>query len=477
MTSNSQPTLQPDKELADIADYVCNYRIEEPSAFGAARTCLLDALACALEALGHPECTKLLGPTVPGAILRNGARVPGTRFELDPATAAFNISTLVRWSDYSDTFTAAQGTHPSDNVGGILAVADYLSRRHVEARDKPLTMKDVLKSLIKAYEIQGCLAIENDFNAVGVDHTILAKVATTAVVTRMLGGGYDEVLNATSNAWIDSSLRVYRQAPCAGYRKGWSAGEVASQAVRMALMAMKGEMGYPQVLSAKTWGFYDTFRDGKPFAFQRSYGTYVIHNAMLKSVAAGMHGQSAAECGLQLHDQVRDRLSEIERILIFSQRALIGVMDKTGPLRNAADRDHCVQYVVAVGLLFGHLHPTDYDDEIAADPRIDLLRSRMEVVEDPRLTRDFYDPEKRSSANGLQIFFKDGSSTPRLDIEYPSGHPRRRSQTAAIFRRKFVDSLDLRFPPKQRDAILMICDDQAALEALPVHKFMDAFVI
>ena len=478
MTNPAQKTvLQPDRELTDIATYVCDYRIEDSAAFSAARRCLVDAIACACEATRHPECTKLLGPPVAAAGVPQGARVPCTSFELDPATAAFNIGTLVRWLDFSDTFTAAQGSHPSDNVAGILATADYLSRRRLSEQRAPLVMRDVLESLIKAYEIQGCIALENDFNEMGVDHTILTKVATASVVTRMLGGGFDDVFNAISNAWLDASLRVYRQAPCAGSRKGWAAGDASAQAVRLAFMAVKGEMGYPQALSAKKWGFYDTFLDGKPFAFQRPYGEYVIQNTMLKFVAAGMHGQSAVECAFRQHPLVHDRLGEIERIEIYSQRAMIGIMDKTGPLRNPADRDHCVQYVVALGLLSGRLNPADFEDGVASDPRIDALRDKMVVIEDAGFTHGFYDPAKRSSANGLKVYFKDGSSTPRVDIEYPAGHPKRRAETTEIFRRKLTNGLNLCFAPRQRDRILSICEEQARFEATPVHEFMAALAV
>ncbi|MBI4192868.1 MAG: bifunctional 2-methylcitrate dehydratase/aconitate hydratase [Betaproteobacteria bacterium] len=469
--------LQPDREITDIATYVCNFRIEDAAAFAAARRCLVDAIACACEATRHTECTKLLGPLVPGAGMLHGARVPCTSFELDPASAAFNIGTLVRWLDLNDTFTAAQGSHPSDNVAGILATADYLSRRRLLERCAPLVMRDVLEFLIKAYEIQGCIALENDFSGMGLDHVILTRVATASVVTRMLGGGHDEVFNAASNAWLDAGLRVFRQAPCAGSRKGWAAGDASAQAVRLAFMAVKGEMGYPLALSAKKWGFYDTYLDGKPFAFQRPYGAYVIQNAMLKFVAAGMHGQSAVECAFQQHPLVRDRLDEIERIEIFSQRALIGIMDKSGPLRNPADRDHCVQYVVALGLILGRLNPADFEDEVASDPRIDALRDKMVVIEDANFTQGFYDPARRSSANGLKIHFKDGSSTPRVDVEYPAGHPKRRAETAEIFRRKLINGLNLCFAPKQRDRILSICEDQARFEATPVHEFMAALAI
>ena len=465
-----------DRELVDIATYVCDHQIEERAALIAARRCLVDTLACVFMALKHPACARLLGPIVPGAGLRNGARVPGTRYELDPATAAFNIGVLIRWLDLNDTFTGTQGSHPSDNLAGILAIADYLSRQRVLGRRNPLRMKDVLEALTKAYEIQGCLAMENDFNEVGVDHVILTKVSTASIVTRMLGGNFEQVLSAASNAWLDSSLRVYRQAPCAGSRKGWAAADASAQAVRLALMAVKGEMGYPFALSAKKWGFYDTFRSGKPFVFQRPYGAYVIQNTMLRFVESGMYGQTAVECAFQLHPLVRDRLNQIDQIRIFTQHALMGVMDKSGPLRNPADRDHCVQYIVAIGLIFGRLNPGDFEDDVAADPRIDILRDKMVVTEDPEFTKGFYDPAQRSSANGLQVHFKDGSRTPRVDVEYPVGHPRRREESAAVFQRKFVDALDLCFPPEQRDRILSICEDQTRFENTLTNEFMAVLV-
>ena len=466
-----------DRELVDIASYVCEYQINNQEPFVWATRCFVDTLACIFMAVKHSGCARLLGPLVPGATLANGARVPGTRYELDPATAAFNIGVLLRWLDLNDTFTAVQGSHPSDNLAGILAVADYLSRQRARAGEKPLLIRDVLEALIKAYEIQGCLSLENDLNAIGIDHILLNRVATAAVVTRMLGGKAEQVLNAASNAWLDASLRVYRQAPCAGTRKGWAAADASAQAVRLALMVMKGEMGYPLALSAKKWGFYDTFTDGRPFAFQRPYGAYVIQNVMLRFVECGMYGQTAVECAFQLHPLVRDRLDQIDRIQISTQRALMGVMDKTGPLHNVADRDHCVQYIVAVGLIFGHLHPEDFEDDVAADPRIDMLRNKMLVTEDPKFTESFNDTSRRANANGLQIFFRDGSSTPRIDIEYPVGHPRRREESAAVFRRKFVDALNLCFPPEHRDRILSICEDQTRLEETSVNDFMALLAI
>lgn len=472
--SNVRPA--PDQVLIDIADYVLDYKIRSTQAFDIARLCLTDTLACGLDALNYPECTKLLGPMVPGTQVPQGSRVPGTSFELDPATAAFNIGCVVRWLDFNDTFTAAQGSHPSDNLAGILAVADHLSRKRVARGNKPLPMRDVLEALIKAYEIQGCIAIENDFQEPGVDHPLLTRVASTAVLTRMLGGTRDEIINAVSNAWMDGSLHVYRQAPNTGWRKSWAAADASFNAVRLAMMALKGEMGYPSVLTAEHYGFYDARYSGKSFKFQRPYSDYIIQHSMFKFVAAGMHSQSAVECALRLHPLVKDRLDDIDHIVIHSQRSLIGVMDKTGPLYNPADRDHCAQYVVAVGLIFGRLTPEDFEDEAASDPRIDALREKMKVVEDRRYSKDFEDPAKRSSANAIQVWFKDGSRTPKVEIEYPLGHPRRRSEAVPVLRAKFEASLARRFPPKQRAMILRLCDDARALDRTPVNEFLDLLV-
>lgn len=474
MASNLRP--EPDPVLTDIARYVLDYKVDRVQTFTCARLCLMDAIGCAIAALNYPACTKLLGPIVPGIVVPHGSRVPGTPCELDPAAAAFSLGCIIRWLDFNDTFTAAQGSHPSDNLAGILALSDYLSRKRVADGENPLIMRDVLEALVKAYEIQGCLAIENDFNEAAVDHVVLTRVATSAVLTRMLGGGLEEIVNAVSNAWIDNSLRVYRQAPNTGSRKGWAAAEASFQAVRLALMAVKGEMGYPSVLTAKRWGLYDALFDGRPFRFQRPYGSYVIEHSMFKPVAAGMHGQSAVECAFRLHPLVSNRLQDVSRVVISSQRALMGVMDKTGPLYNPADRDHCVQYVVAIGLIFGRLTPAHFEDDIAADPRIDALREKMAVVEDERYTRDFYAPDKRSSANAVQVYFNDGSSTPKVEVEYPLGHPRRRDEAMPALMSKFRDNLDQRFPPKQRDAILRLFDDAEKLDTMPVHRFVDRFV-
>lgn len=475
-SSNGRPA--PDKVLVDIADYVDGYKISSAKAFHTARYCLMDALGCALEALSYPACTKLLGPIVPGIVVSHGARVPGTGFELDPVRAAFNIGAMIRWLDFNDSFTAAEGGHPSDNLGGILATADYLSRTRAAEGKPPLTMHDVLTAMIKAYEIQGVLSLENNFTRLGFDHAALVRVASAAVVTKMLGGSREDIINAVSNAWADGlTLKVYRQAPNIGSRKSWAGGDATSRAVMFGLMAVKGEMGYPSVLTARTFGFYEALLKGKPFKFQRRYGSYVLEHVMFKFVAAGMHGQTAAECALKLHPLVKDRLDEIEAITIRGHEKLIGIMDKRGPLNNPADRDHCVQYVVAVAMIFGRLVASDFEDEFAADPRIDRLRAKMKVVENPRYTRDYHAPAKRSSANAIEVRFKDGSRTHKVEVEYPIGHPRRRAEGIPMLEAKFKANLARRFPPKQQAAILALCLDQARLEATPVNEFMDRFVI
>ena len=476
MTEAAQSPAAADKELVDIANYVCDYRIESGGAWSAARRCLIDTLAGAFDAVRHPACARLLGPLVPGATLNSGARVPGTRYELDPATAAFNIGCLIRWHDLNDTFTGAAASHPSDNLAGILAVADYLVRRQPPAT---LRMKDVLESLIKAYDIQGCIGMSNSCfgNAGYLDHVVLTKVATASVVARTLGGGHEAVLNAASNAWLEPTLRLYRHAPGSGRRKSWAAADASAQAVRLAFMAVKGEMGYPLALSVKKHGFYDAFFDGKPFSFQRPYGSYVIQNTMLKFVPSAMYGQSAAECAFRVHPLVRDRLDQIERVQIFTHGALLHIMDRTGPLHNPADRDHCVQYITAIGLIFGRLHISDYEDEIAANPLIDALRDKMAVIEDARFSEGFFDPDRRSSATGLQVHFSDGSSTPRMDVEYPVGHPTRREESAAVFEKKFTEAVERFFPPAQCRRIMDMCADQARFEATPVDVFMTAFAV
>ena len=397
---------QPDQVLVDIADYVVDRNIPSTLAYDTARHCLMDSLGCAMEALTYPACTKLLGPLIPGTTVPNGARVPGTRFQLDPVQAAFNIGTMIRWLDFNDTWLAAEWGHPSDNLGGILAVADWCSRKAVAGGEKPFTMRDVLTAMIKAHEIQGCLALENSFNKVGLDHVVLVKVASVAVVTHLLGGNRDQIVDALSQAWVDGqSLRTYRHAPNTGSRKSWAAGDATSRAVWLALITLKGEMGYPSALTAKTWGFYDVLFKGQPFRFPRpvkQWGSYVMENVLFKiSFPAEFHAQTAAECAMQLHHHVKERIDDIKRIIIRTHEAAIRIIDKKGPLNNPADRDHCMQYIVAVPLIFGRLTAADYEDAVAADPRIDELREKMICVEDPQFTRDYHDPEKRSIANGL----------------------------------------------------------------------------
>jgi len=475
--SNVRPP--PDKVLVQIADYVTNYRINSPEAYATARLCLMDTLGCGLEALGYPECTKLLGPVVPGTIVPNGAKVPGTSFQLDPIQAAFNIGTMIRWLDFNDTWLAAEWGHPSDNLGGILASADWLSRTEVAEGRPPLPIRDVLTAMIQAHEIQGVLALENSFNRVGLDHVVLVKVASTAVVARLLGLPRDRIINALSLAWVDGqSLRTYRHAPNTGSRKSWAAGDATSRAVRLALIARTGEMGYPSVLTAKTWGFYDVLFRGQEFKFPRPYGSYVMEHVLFKiSFPAEFHAQTAVECAVQLHPLVKDRLSEIERITIRTHESAIRIIDKKGPLSNPADRDHCLQYMVAVPLIHGRLTAADYEDGLAADPRIDALRARMECVEDPQFTKDYLDSDKRSIANGITVEFQDGRKSGEVVVEYPIGHPRRREEGLPLLEAKFATNLARRFPPRQQNAILAACADHKRLEDMPVHEFVDLFVI
>ncbi len=474
-TSGERPPF--DQVLIDIADYVYSYTIESELAYITARNCLIDTLGCGLEALEYPACTKLLGPIVPGTIVPNGARVPGTAFQLDPVQAAFNIGAMIRWLDFNDTWLAAEWGHPSDNLGGVLAVADWLSRSKPQA---PLTMRQVLTAMIKAHEIQGCLALENSFNRVGLDHVVLVKVASTAVVAQMLGLTRDQILDALSLAWVDGqSLRTYRHAPNTGSRKSWAAGDATSRAVRLALMVQAGEMGYPSVLSAKVWGFYDVLFRGRPFSFQRPYGSYVMENVLFKiSYPAEFHAQTAVEAAMTL----RARLlaagkspEEISSIQLRTHESCLRIIDKKGPLNNPADRDHCVQYMVAVPLLFGHLTASDYEDSFAVDPRIDQLREKMGCGEEPAFTADYHDPEKRSIANSLTISFPDGNSFTET-VEYPLGHRRRRSEGIPLLEAKFRTNLARRFTPQKQQAILDVSLNQQQLECMPVHEYVDLYV-
>ena len=470
--SNVRP--KPDKLLELIASYAKDFSVKSDEAYTTARYCLMDTLGCGFEALEYPACTKLMGPIVKGTSVPNGARVPGTQFQLDPVQAAFNIGAMIRWLDYNDTWLAAEWGHPSDNLGGILGIADFLSRN-----GKALTVKDVLTAMIKAHEIQGVIALENSFNRVGLDHVVLVKVASTAVVSTLLNLSKEETINALSHAWIDGqSLRTYRHAPNAGSRKSWAAGDATARAVRLALIAQTGEMGIPSGLTAKTWGFYDVLFKGKPFKLKRSFGSYVMENVLFKiSFPAEFHSQTAAECAMQLHPMVKDRISDIKRIKIRTHEAAIRIIDKKGPLNNPADRDHCIQYIVAVPLIFGRLTAGDYEADVAADPRIDALRAKMVCVEDKRFTRDYLDPNKRSIANALTIEFKDGSKLKEVVCEYPIGHRRRRKDGMPLLVDKFKVNLARRFPEKQQRAILELCLDAGRLEKTPVRDFVDLMVI
>ncbi len=477
--SNVRPA--PDRVLVDIVDYVLGYEVDSALAYDTARNCLIDTLGCGLEALEYPACTKLLGPIVPGTVVPNGARVPGTDFQLDPVQAAFNLGAMIRWLDFNDTWLAAEWGHPSDNLGGILATADWLSRSAVAAGKPALTMRAVLTAMIKAHEIQGCIALENSFNQVGLDHVVLVKVASTAVVAQLLGLDREQMLNAVSLAWVDGqSLRTYRHAPNTGSRKSWAAGDATSRAVRLALMAAAGEMGYPSVLTAKTWGFYDVLFKGQPFRFQRPYGHYVMENVLFKiSFPAEFHSQTAVEAAMTLHARLQAMgrsVEDIAAITIRTHAACLRIIDKQGPLNNPADRDHCIQYMVAVPLIFGRLTAADYEDTVAADPRIDALRARITCVEDPQYTADYHDPDKRSIPNALTVVFNDGSVLDEVAVEYPIGHRRRRAEGVPLLVEKFRTNLARRFLDAQQQRILQASLDQAVLEAMPVHDYVDLYV-
>ena len=476
--SNERPAA--DKVLADIADYALSYTIASELAYSTAQYCLIDTLGCGLEALEYPACTKLLGPIVPGTVVPNGAKVPGTHYQLDPVQAAFNIGAMIRWLDFNDTWLAAEWGHPSDNLGGILAVADWLSRSSAGGRP-PLKVRDVLTAMIKAHEIQGCIALENSFNKVGLDHVVLVKVASTAVVSQLLGLTREQTIAALSLAWVDGqSLRTYRHAPNTGSRKSWAAGDATSRAVRLALMAQAGEMGYPSVLTAKTWGFYDVSFRGKEFRFQRPYGSYVMENVLFKiSYPAEFHAQTAVEAAMAIREQLEKlgkTAEDIRAISIRTHEACLRIIDKKGPLANPADRDHCVQYMIAIPLLFGRLTASDYEDWIATDPRIDALRAKMECVEVSAFTRDYHDPEKRSIANALRVELNDGNVVEET-VEYPIGHRRRRTEGLPLLVEKFKTNLRRWFPEYCQQRILDASLDRQRLECMPVNEYVDLYVV
>ena len=470
-----------DKEIIDIVDYVENYEIKSEVAYETAWNCLLDTLGCGLEALEYDECKKLLGPLVPGTVVTNGVRVPGTNYELDPVQGAFNIGAMIRWLDFNDTWLAAEWGHPSDNLGGILATADWRSRAAVAAGHPPLKIHDVLTAMIKAHEIQGCIALENSFNKVGLDHVVLVKVASTAVVAKMLGLTREQTLNAVSLAWVDGqALRTYRHFPNAGSRKSWAAGDATSRAVRLALIAQTGEMGYPSVLTAKVWGFYDSLFRGNPFKFQRAYGSYVMENILFKiSFPAEFHSQTAVEAAMTINGLMKaagKSAADIASVKIRTHEACIRIIDKKGPLGNPADRDHCIQYMVAVPLIFGRLTARDYEDDIASDPAIDALREKIVCVEDPAFTVDYHDPSKRSIANALTVEFKDGSKFDEVVVEYPIGHARRRTDGIPLLIEKFKINLARIFNADQQKKILDVSMDYKKLSQMAVNEYVDLYV-
>lgn len=487
---NNRPEY--DRVLQDIADYVLTFKIESTEALNTARNCLMDTLGCGLLSLRFPECTKHLGPLVEGTVVPHGARVPGTSLRLDPVKAAWDIGCIIRWLDYNDTWLAAEWGHPSDNLGAILAVADHLSQKRVAQGDAPLVMRQVLEAMIMAHEIQGVMALENSFNRVGLDHVLLVKVASTAVAAKLMGATREQLLSALSHAFVDGqALRTYRHAPNAGSRKSWAAGDATSRAVRLADIALRGEMGIPGVLSAPQWGFYDVLfshtnkdlalkPDGqRTFALSQPYGTYVMEHVLFKiSFPAEFHAQTACEAAVTLHPLVRGRLEQIDRIVITTHESAIRIISKVGPLANAADRDHCLQYMVAVPLVFGNLVAEQYEDDFhRAHPIIDQLRDKMVIIEEPRYSREYLEADKRSIANAVQVFFVDGTHTERVAVEYPIGHRRRRAEGIALLEAKFKANLATRFTPQRSGQIFALCEDQPRLEATPVHRFVDLLVI
>jgi 2-methylcitrate dehydratase len=468
-----------DSVMTTIADYVLDTTIDSETAYTTARWCLLDSLGCAMSALQFPACTRLLGPLVPDTQVAYGARVPGTHYQLDPAQATFNLGAMIRWLDFNDTWLAAEWGHPSDNLAGILMVADYLNRVNQSSDRSPLLMQDVFTAMIKAYEIQGVLALGNSFNQAGLDHVVLVKVASIAVITRLLGGDRDAVLRALSQAWIDGqSLRTYRHAPNTGSRKSWAAGDASRRAVELAYLTQKGEMGYPSALTAPRWGMQDVLMHGQSIDISQPLGSYVMENILFKiSFPAEFHAQTAVEAAITLHPEVAHRLADIDRIELNTQESAVRIISKTGPLHNPADRDHCLQYMVAIGLIFGELTAQHYEDDIAGDPRIDALRAKMQVRENPQFTRDYLDPAKRAIGNTVQVFFTDGSATQAVTVDYPIGHRRRREEGLPLLMQKFERHLAAHFTASQCESIQASCQDLATLSRLPVHDFVDLWVI
>ena len=480
MSGNVETNVRPnpDDVLVKIADYVLNKQIESEEAYNTARYCLMDTLGCGLLALTFPDCVKLLGPYVEGTEVPGGVRVPGTKHILDPVKGAWDIGAIIRWLDFNDTWLAAEWGHPSDNLGGILATADYLSQKNISEGKDPLSMKDVLTYMIKAHEIQGILALENSFNRVGLDHVILVKVASTAVISAMLGLNKEQTIDALSQAWVDGqSLRTYRHAPNAGPRKSWAAGDATSRALQLVLLTQKGQIGYPSVLTTPTWGFYDVQFKGEQFSLPREFSSYVMENVLFKiSFPAEFHAQTSVEAAVILHEEIKDRIDEIETVEITTHESAIRIISKEGTLNNPADRDHCIQYMTAIGLLKGDLVAEDYEDDVASDPRIDELRSKMVIKEDERYTKEYLEEEKRSIANAIVIHFKDGSSTEQVEVEYPIGHRRRREQGIPLLIEKFKANLGTQFSENRTKEILSMCEDQSTLENSSVIDFMNLMI-
>lgn len=481
-----------DEEIQAIADYVLNTKITGEVAWQTARYCFMDTIGCGLLALRYPECTKHLGPLVAGTHVPNGARVPGTPYVLDPVKAAWDIGCCIRWLDYNDTWLAAEWGHPSDNLGAILALCDFISQQRVAKGKAPLTMKTVLEAMIKAHEIQGVLALENSFNRVGLDHVVLVKVASTAVATWLLGGSREQLLAAISHAWVDGqALRTYRHAPNAGSRKSWAAGDATSRGVRLADMVLRGEMGVPGALSAEQWGFYQvsfnkTNKDQKVkpreqwrFQFPQGYNAYVMENILFKlSFPAEFHAQTACEAALKLHAKVKDRIADIDKIVLTTHESAIRIISKQGNLANPADRDHCLQYMVAVPLLFGELNADHYEDAFhQAHPEIDELRAKMEVVEAPSYSKDYLDRDKRSIANAIQVYFNDGSKTDMVEVHYPIGHRQRREEGIPVLKEKFRANLATCFPAERVNTLAKLCNDHERFCQTPVADLMELLII
>ena len=481
MSSNVDQNVRPDYDavIVEIADYVTNFQIESDLALDTARNCLIDTIGCGLLALTFPACTKMLGPVVEGTSVPFGVRVPGTNFKLDPIKGAFDIGCIIRWLDYNDTWLAAEWGHPSDNLGAILAVTDFISQQNIAEGKDPLTMKTVLESMIMTHEIQGILALKNSFNKVGLDHVVLVKVASTALVTKLMGGTKQQIMDAVTHAWVDGqSLRTYRHAPNAGSRKSWAAGDATSRAVRLAMITLSGEMGYPGVLSAPVWGFEDVSFKGQKLLLPQPFTTYVMENVLFKiSFPAEFHAQTAVEAAVTLHPQVKDRLDDITSIEITTHDSAIRIISKVGDLNNPADRDHCLQYMVAIGLLKGNLIAKDYEDDVAADPRVDALREKMVISEDERYSTEYHEADKRSIANKIQIHFNDGSSTEAIEVEYPIGHKRRREEGIPVLEQKFMSNLKITFDAAKCDEIYALCTDQEALENTSVTDFQELFTL